>query len=280
MSRRRARVTVVLAVLAALLLACGVVTWRDTTRPTLRTIEVPVDGLDGQIRLLHVSDLQGERFGIGQERLADLLGGREYDVAVLTGDMVSEDGGDRTELVEALPIFERVSGSIVFVPGNHDDPRVGPMLAERLVVDLGAEDTYRTGTHASRNVLVFSTLSAAPRANETSADVLVVLDHMPPNDALAGELAGLGADLYLAGHFHGGQLRLPLLGALVVPWSHGAGWEVLPELRGIQVRGLREREGLWVHLSPGLGRQSLSGLELPRTFNRAEVTEIVLVPAE
>lgn len=279
---KRRRVIALAASLATLglLAACGWLTWRDTTSPVLRTVEVPVTGLEAPVRLLHISDLQGERFGPEQARLRTLLEGRRYDAVALTGDMVSEDGGDRTTAFELLLLLADVSGTVVFVPGNHDDPGVSPEFAERGVWDVSAGDPVRLPLDRPGGSLVLTGLDGSAAAREAGADFVVVLDHMPPSDRLASELAASGADLYLAGHFHGGQIRLPVVGALIVPWSHDAGWQVLPETREAHIRGMREREGLAVHISPGLGRQSFLGLELPRTFNRAEMTEIVLVPAE
>lgn len=280
MERRRTRAASVLAALAALVLGCGLTAWRDTALPALRTVTIPMAGLAEPVRILHVSDLQGERFGEGQDRLAALLEGRGYDAVALTGDMVSEDGGDRTTAFELLPALAAASDTIAFVPGNHDDPGVAGDLAARGVADLSSGAVVRVPAGTPGGELVLTGLSGALSTALPETGPLVVLDHLPPSDELAAHLAGQGADLYLAGHFHGGQARLPLIGALVVPWSHGAGWQLLPEARGIHVRGLRVRQGLPVHISPGLGRQSLWGVHLPRTFNRAEMTEIVLVPAD
>lgn len=280
MPHRRHLTASIAAAAVAGLLACGALSWIDTTSPVLRTVTIPVTGLEQPVRILHVSDLQGERFGAGQSRLAALLEGRRYDAIALTGDMVSEDGGDRTTAFELLPTLTSVSRVVVFVPGNHDDPGVSGEFALRGVADVAAGGSVRVPVGRAGGSLVLAALDEALAATPSETDFLVVLDHMPPSDRLAAELAERGADLYLAGHFHGGQMRLPPLGALVVPWSHDAGWQVLPETRGIHVRGVRIRDGLPVHISPGLGRQSVARLHLPRTFNRAEMTEIVLMPAE
>ena len=62
---------------------------------------------------------------------------------------------------------------------------------------------------ALRGIHAFTT----PRAGRQ-----VLLMHYP---AMANALHNRRFDLILAGHSHGGQVRLPLLGALIVP--HGVG---------------------------------------------------------
>jgi hypothetical protein len=46
----------------------------------------------------------------------------------------------------------------------------------------------------------------------------VLLTHNPD---IVEEVNGVGLDLVLAGHTHGGQVRLPLIGPLVVPSIYG-----------------------------------------------------------
>lgn len=79
--------------------------------------------------------------------------------------------------------------------------------------------------------------------------------------------AAAGYDLILAGHTHGGQLRVPVFGALVNNTD-------LP-LR--QSRGLsRVGEGTWLHVSAGLGHSRFAPI---RFSCRPEASIIDVVPA-
>lgn len=78
-------------------------------------------------------------------------------------------------------------------------------------------------------------------------------------DAFAAD----GADLVLAGHTHGGQLRLPGIGALVTNC----------DLPRSQARGLSDRDGMALHVSGGLGASPYSNF---RTFNPPEATLLTL----
>jgi uncharacterized protein len=78
--------------------------------------------------------------------------------------------------------------------------------------------------------------------------------------------AGAGYDLVLAGHTHGGQVRAPLVGALVnntdLPLRHS---------RGLS----RPDGGVWLHVSAGLGHSRYAPF---RFACRPEATILDLVP--
>ena len=107
--------------------------------------------------------------------------------------------------------------------------------------------------------------------------------HQPPRDSLLQSAAGLapGTELVLAGHTHGGQLRVPGIGALVAPrdWGiHGITSltdQVLPDLRGFMVDGAYRRGRQYVDVSPGLGTTYVPF----RLFAPAEITLVRLVPS-
>jgi hypothetical protein len=61
----------------------------------------------------------------------------------------------------------------------------------------------------------------------------------------------LGVDLYFCGHTHGGQIRLPLLGALITSSELGKRYEM----------GRYKEKGTTLYVSRGLG---MEGLGAPR----------------
>ena len=77
----------------------------------------------------------------------------------------------------------------------------------------------------------------------TDVDVHLGLVHAPYVAAL-DLLTEAGADVLLAGHTHGGQVRLPGVGALTVNCD-------LPRDRA---RGASRWQGRWLHVTPGLGQ--------------------------
>jgi predicted MPP superfamily phosphohydrolase len=79
------------------------------------------------------------------------------------------------------------------------------------------------------------------------------------------ELAALGYDLIVAGHTHGGQVRLPVAGALVSNSS-------VPTR---MARGLTRVGSAYVHVSPGLGTSKYAPF---RFLCRPEATVLELRP--
>ena len=115
-------------------------------------------------------------------------------------------------------------------------------------------------------------------------DVQIALTHHPlTNETImtlqqwAGEDRGeffRGVSLVLAGHYNGGQIRLPGLGAVKAPASAGmprGGW--LPDDK--QVVGLATVQGITQYISPGLGTSIAYPLAL-RLFNTPAVTILTL----
>ena len=125
----------------------------------------------------------------------------------------------------------------------------------------------------------------AARLESLETDVHVVLTHHPLQPAALQSLQEWSPDdmssyvrtvsLVLAGHYVGGQWRLPGIGAVRAPISSGLGsngW--FPDDR--QTVGLSTVLGVSQHISPGLGTSAAIGLPGIRLFNTPAVTVLTL----
>jgi predicted MPP superfamily phosphohydrolase len=263
-------------VLVLLLAVAAAIAWRDTNLPRLTEVRIPVQGISREYRLLQVTDLHAMRFGVGQERLRALVAGRTYDAIVLTGDMPDRETGDtepERELIEAIgPTADRIVGVYV------DD----------YALSIGVPDLQRTGPVRIGEIDIASLSDPADPAlpePDDGAVAVVALAHSPVDDEQLAESRAAEPRLValVAGHYHGGQICLPLVGALAVPQGRlGERMMWMPESQGLQVDGARLRQGVWVSLSNGLGTQQrapLGALMRFRLLAPAEITEIVLVPS-
>ena len=292
------------AAVAATVAGTAALAWGSLIEPhwfVVRHFTVPVlrPPMGPPLRVLHLSDLHLQPRSRRLPAFLERCAGYGPDLVVVTGDLLGSP-----DLVEdAVALLERVRGAVpgLVVLGSHDrhSPRPGnpfgyftgpsdsqpgpPIDVERLVKALEStgwdviENARRcVSTPAGivdavgladphirldRPALVdWDTPGEGPpvlRLGVVHAPYRRVLDRYDRKDF----------DLVLAGHTHGGQVRVPFLGALVDNCDLPVG----------QARGLsRYGQRLWLHVSAGLGQSRYAPL---RFACRPEATVLDLVPA-
>ena len=285
---------IALALVGAVALALVLFVWvkwtiqRDSYSPRLRQVTIEVPGLAHDVDVLQVSDLGGDRFGPKQSKLAALLAGRRFDAVVLTGDVLGTR--DYEAVWELAAVVKAHSSRVWYLPGNHDTPQVAAGLAVRGVPSLPESRTVQVvdDDPSARDVaLVYGRSSATiATAQGHGRTLLVIASHTPPSATrlAAGLALGGGVHLYIAGHTHGGQVRLPFVGAVVAPmsWPHeerapAVGNEIVwwPDLRGRFVDGMYVRNGQRIFVTRGLESESY----YPRFLAPSEMVAYHFVPA-
>lgn len=209
-----------------------------------------VRGVAAPLRLSLLTDFHlGPTLGAADlARWVDASNTAAPDLVVIAGDIVDQHyRGDLGELVELLPLLRAPLG-VYAVTGNHDrtrfrrlDPLARALDAAgvRLLLNDGVQvrgDLYLAGIDDFRvgRPDVAGALAAAPvpSAGERPATLLVSHnpDVIPELTASDGTTAPI--DLLVAGHTHGGQIRLPGFGPLVTSSAYGAryaaGWVPAP----------------------------------------------------
>jgi uncharacterized protein len=195
----------------------------------VRRYRVPVRNLPPSFQgftILHLSDLHDKEYGKGGEQLLRLISKEKFDIAVLTGDLVTGDNPRFTPALELASGIMYSSGKPVYsVPGNHDWRlergeelneklrNVGvQVLSNRAVsIDRGADRLWLAGVDDP--VTFRARLDKALSGTDDKAPRLL-LSHSPQTYSRAVDK---GVDLVLSGHTHGGQIRIPFLGACYVP---------------------------------------------------------------
>jgi len=223
--------------------------------------------------LVHLSDLHNKSFGTDNKKLLEKIASANPDLVVITGDIIdSSRGGSEQALNLIRGLKEKTP--VYFVPGNHEKwsgsypvlkaklRLAGAIILENEVVLLenqegrkiflaGVDDPDFSNLEKWQENL--NTLST-----KTENYFTVLLSHRPERfeDYVAGAF-----NLVLAGHAHGGQWRLPLIGGLVAP-NQG----LLPKYDA----GLYQKVTSAMLVSRGLGN-SLMPLRL---FNLPEIISI------
>ena len=257
-------------------------------------VEVPVEGLRDRLTVLHLADTHlTEADGARARfvaRIPDLIGAVP-DLVLSTGDMIDDNTGI-DPLADALRNIEARHGKF-YVFGSHDyfqtkwKPPTKYFTGEQMTPELRAADTARLeqrlgeqgwtpviNTTEHLNVGRIRVRVAGvddPYLNRHRTghiararddDVAIALVHAPN---VVSEWLLNDFDLVLAGHTHGGQVRLPLIGALVTNSS-------LPTALAV---GLHKIGRGHLYVSPGLGHSRYSPI---RFLTRPTATLLELTP--
>jgi predicted MPP superfamily phosphohydrolase len=202
-------------------------TWLEVTH---RQIASPKIGRP--VRIVVLADLQTDRFGTYERRVLDRVMQERPDLVLLAGDYVQRGGQEGEEVARQINAYLRkirldAPLGVFAVRGNVDGD-LGPLFAGLPVTVVESTESFEPGPlrltclayEDSRNTSLEITRGGSSRFH-------LVLGHVP-NFALGR----IDADLLVAGHTHGGQVRLPLAGPLLtlsrVPRSWAAGLTDLP----------------------------------------------------
>lgn len=247
--------------------------WLEVTRTTIHLRGLP-QGLEG-LRIALLTDLHaGEGTSLGLIRRACRLTMREKpDLVALTGDFAADDAESFADVLEAIGCLRAPLG-VYAVPGNHDHV-VGirtwhrEVAAHPTITDLTNMALLRDVRGARLCIAGVDDLSkgtpqldALPPPEMRETTILLAHD---PAQAERARRAYDQVDLVLSGHTHGGQVRLPWLGAIRSPAARDKLYD----------EGLRRRPWTQVYTSRGVGT-----VHLPvRFFCRPEIAILTLTGA-
>lgn len=261
----------------------------ETYALSVSRVIVPLDGLpkglDG-FRIVHLSDLHGRYFEASGQ-LMHRIREAAPDIIALTGDYVHKKP---EVLMHLLPFFAALAETapVFAVPGNHDYKAGWPLIAahlEKAGVTVLENGSCRLSING--DVLPVAGVHDPSGGRDCLDKALQEVDGTQPVIMLAhaptwfekvckgvpggpGSLEKLKSNLEkisltLCGHTHGGQIKLPILGAVTT----GKGsWFPKRYIEGLS----RENRG-WLYISRGLGQ----GRPLPfRFLSRPELVVITL----
>jgi uncharacterized protein len=181
-------------------------------------------------RIVHLSDLHITP-RIGRDffkRAIEIVNSLSPEIVVISGDICEQD--DCIPWLDDFGAINTPFGSF-FVLGNHDlrvheSIQIRHRLAAIGMIDLGG----RWIIHTPRGVPLIlagnelpwfapaAPMERCPKEIDGQRPPRLVVSHSPDQFLWA---RSFDADLMLAGHTHGGQIRLPWLGPLVAPSRYG-----------------------------------------------------------
>jgi predicted MPP superfamily phosphohydrolase len=195
-----------------------------TTDLMVHRYEVSLSKVIKPLRIVHITDIHADqRFPWDYYRNAlDTAASFKPDIAVFTGDFISH--------IKALPCLKEILRPIATtatyaVLGNHDYWVAPEAIADSLRasgIHVLNDETHLLTIDKQTLAITgydfpWGTQSTTIPVQATD-QVHIVLTHTPDN---IYRLAHCKADLVFAGHYHAGQVRLPLRGSIVVPSIYG-----------------------------------------------------------
>jgi len=227
------------------------------------------------LRLVQLADLHVERLTRREHALPALIAGLSPDLILLTGDYLNTSyNADPHALADLHRLLAQIGapGGVYAVWGTAevDLPELlRPLFAElgiTLLEDRAAEvvmgdhHLWLVGLSCTRDLAAAGQRLRTLLAGVPSEAFTLLLYHTPD---LMPQAASLGVDLYLAGHTHGGQWRLPGFGAILTSSRYWKRYEA----------GHNQQNRTHLYVSRGLGMEGFGAPRL-RLFCPPEVVLI------
>jgi predicted MPP superfamily phosphohydrolase len=217
---------------------------------------------DRPLRILHLTDLHMEHPTRREEDILARIDLLQPDIILLTGDYLNPTfWDDPLTLAETRQFLEQLHApyGIYAVNGNVDIDHQMSLLFDGLEEIQVLEDDFVLQQFPGGTLALVGVTYSFVRSHDAQAlqglmaqvppeAYTILLYHTPD---LIETASASRVDLYLAGHTHGGQVRLPFYGALVTFSAYGKQYEM----------GEYHVGGTMLYVSRGLG---MEGWEAPR----------------
>ncbi len=228
------------------------------------------------VRVVHITDTHIERSSFREATVIRRVNALQPDLILLTGDYLNlsylSDPTSAAHFRQFVAQLEAPYG-IYGVRGSVE-PTLESMVwlvegtdivwleQEAVTVDVRGQPVTLVGVACShRQELDVARLAQA--LDGLPADAFTLLLYHSPD--LIREASEHKVDLYLGGHTHGGQLRLPFYGAIITSSMYGRRYAA----------GMFEENGTKMYISRGLGFEG-GGMPRARFLCRPEIVSIEL----
>jgi len=237
---------------------------------------LPIKGLHASLegfKILQMSDFHLYPYTQPElvQQAVSICNTRNADLIVLTGDYVWRQVDAVFELTAILSNLKSKHG-IFAVIGNHDiwtnvnvvkagfnQQRIPVLVNQGVPISVGNGSLYLAGLDDGQSGKpdLKTTLEDAP----SGAPVVLLLHEPDLADRVSKDSR---VSLQLSGHTHGGQIRLPGIGAFILPYL-GRKYDY----------GLYRVDQMWLYTNGGIGT-----ISIPVRYNcPPEITEIILTSA-
>ncbi|MHB8124267.1 MAG: metallophosphoesterase [Desulfitobacteriaceae bacterium] len=218
--------------------------------------------------ILHLTDLHSKEYGDAQRHLIELINRQQFDAVAITGDLVDKSNPSIEPAIALVKGLQ--SKPVFFVPGNHEwwtNYQIKSSLEDNGVRIL--ENGFFQYNIGNSHIWIMGVDDPFLGKDQLNKALTGVVDSVPkvllahaPN--IFSKAVKASIDLVLVGHTHGGQVRLPLVGAVIAP-----GQGLFPEFDYGQFTSGSTK----MIINGGLGESVLP----IRIYNRPEIVLVTLV---
>lgn len=215
------------------------------------------DKISNDLNIVQITDFHNNKL-INKNRLIEEIKNIDPDVIFLTGDIIDAKTKDFSYSLNIVKDLMDITEKIYFVWGNHEfrNTRGGEFVEELKNIGVIVLDDENIKCQIANNKINIIGLNFFI----DEKDYNIILSHSPnrPLRYLNGK-----EDLILSGHTHGGQVRLPIIGAVIAP---GQGY--FPKYD----KGLFELENSILYIDSGLGNSIFP----IRFLNRVQISNVLV----
>lgn len=222
--------------------------------------------LKEKIRIVHLSDIQAEKYGSREEKLVDMVNSQHPDIVFITGDIFNTPFKYNTTgfraAIKVLGQLETKYG--IFIVGGHHDYEDVYHIVEALPdkIKLLNDEWFSFNDDdiaiSAFGALLHSKKKDFMRGIEAN-NFRIFFAHDP---ILLKNLKSSDFDLVLFGHTHAGQVYIPLISSLIV---------------GKYRHGLYKFEDMPIYVNAGVGMEGFLAPRI-RWLTFPEVVIIDLIP--
>ena len=250
----------------ALVVLAGLIIWSVVVENSwlrVRRLVVHNPKIKQPVRLLQISDFHANGWVLGQ--IQQTIARECPDVIVLTGDIFDAEKSNNQPAHDLMQYLAELDLPVFLIYGNHETAY--PTFWRRVRRSLPTQ--IQPLNHQSRQITPEFNCFGEDYGNKKFSIKLndkrfnLLLTHTPRDAEKHAQRYAF--DLILCGHEHGGQVRLPLIGAVL-----SAGAQLFTEWRGHRTCGVFTSNHSVIYIDSGAGSSTLP----VRLFCPVQVTVI------
>jgi len=267
----------IISIIVTLIVFVYIYNYDQISKFRVRDIRIDSKKVRNNLKITQISDFHSNDL-IDLEKMEDKIKKFDPDIIVLTGDIIDSNDIELDAVIKLFETLSRLDKNIYFVQGNHEARQelykdLKDEMKRLEIIILEDNSATITVNNEKINITGLKFHSKSREYNEViyyqeaikdlNLDYYnVLLRHSPNNveNILSGK-----EDLILSGHTHGGQIRLPLIGAVVAP---GQGF--FPEYD----KGIFRINDTILYIDSGLGNSAAP----IRAFNPVQISNIIIEP--